>query len=111
VRENKQLWGENFNRKASDVQILQTDISREIAENLRLRLSGAQTRQLTNLGTTNPQAYESLLKGRFHFNKAGIDNFNKAVEYYEQAIAADPNYALAYAELARSGIRPEADFA
>jgi eukaryotic-like serine/threonine-protein kinase len=82
--ENKQLWGENFNRKASDVQILQTDISREIAENLRLRLSGVQTRQLTNLGTTNPQAYESLLKGRFHFNKTGIDNFNKALEYYEQ---------------------------
>lgn len=102
VRENKQLWGENFTRKASDVQILQTDISREIAENLRLRLSGAQTEQLVTQRTTNPQAYELLLKGRFYFNKGGGqrgENFNKAAEYYEQAIAADPNYALAYAEL------------
>lgn len=100
VRENKQLWGENFSRKASDVQILQADISREIAENLRLRLSGAQTQQLASSGTTNPQAYELLLRGRFHFNKAGRDHFDKAVEYYEQAVAVDPNYALAFAELA-----------
>jgi tetratricopeptide (TPR) repeat protein len=82
------------------VQILQTDISREIAENLRLRLSGAQTQQLASLGTTTPQAYELLLKGRFHFNKTGREHFDQAVEYYEQAIAVDPNYALAYAELA-----------
>lgn len=100
VRENKQLWGENFNRKGSDVQVLQTDISREIAENLRLRSSGTQTRQLASLGMTNPQAYELLLKGRFQFNQGGQDKFDRAVEYYEQAIAVDPNYALAYAELA-----------
>ncbi len=100
VRENKQLWGENFSRKTSDVQILQTDISREIADNLRLRLSGTQVQQLAGQGTTNPQAYELLLKGRFWFNKAGVsENFHKAIEYWEQAIAADPNYALAYAEL------------
>ncbi|MCU1291106.1 MAG: hypothetical protein JWN60_3335 [Acidobacteria bacterium] len=98
VRENKQLWGENFTRKISDVQLLQTDISREITENLRLRLSGTQTQQLAGQGTTNPQAYEMLLKGRFYFNTPG--GFRKAIEYYEQAIAADPNYALAYADLA-----------
>ncbi len=100
VRENKQLWGENFNRKISDIQILQTDISREIAENLRLKLSGAQTEQIASQGTTNPQAYELRLKGRYYFYKTGIENYHKAVEYYEQAIALDPNYALAYAELA-----------
>jgi eukaryotic-like serine/threonine-protein kinase len=100
MRENKQLWGENFNRKTSDVQFLQTDISREIAENLRLRLSGAQTNQLAKSGTNNPQAYELLLKGRFFFNKATRENWDKAVEYYEQATNLDPNYALAYAELA-----------
>jgi eukaryotic-like serine/threonine-protein kinase len=102
VREDKQVWGENFTRKISDVQILQTDISREIAENLRLRLSGTQTQQLAGQGTANPQAYELLLKGRFYFNKGGGqsgENFRKAIEYYEQAVAADPNYALAHAEL------------
>ncbi|MCA1628163.1 MAG: protein kinase [Acidobacteria bacterium] len=100
VREDKQLWGENFSRKASDVQILQTDISREIAENLRLRLSGAQTQQLASQGTTNAQAYELLLKGRFFFHRSGQDNFRKALDFYEQAAVADPNYALAHAELA-----------
>ncbi|HEY0658571.1 MAG TPA: tetratricopeptide repeat protein, partial [Pyrinomonadaceae bacterium] len=100
VRENKQLWGENFTRKISDVQLLQTDISREIAENLRFRLSGTQTQQLAGQGTTNPQAYELRLKGRYYFYKTGTENYHKAVEYYEQAIALDPNYALAYAELA-----------
>ena len=99
VRENKQLWGENFNRQVSDIQILQSDIAREIAENLSLRLSGAQTRQLAKQGTTNPEAYELMLKGRFWLNKAGIDNFIKAVEYYEQAVTVDPGYALAHAEL------------
>ncbi len=101
VRENKQLWGENFNRKVSDVQILQTDISREIADNLRLHLSGTQSQQLAGQGTVNPRAYELLLKGRFYYNQHGSrENIYKAVEYWEQAVAVDPNYALAYAELA-----------
>lgn len=99
VRENKQLWGENFTKKVADVQILQSDISREIAENLRVKLSGTQTELLTKQRTNNAQAYELLLKGRFYYNKTRRENFDKAVEYYEQAIAVDPNYALAYAEL------------
>jgi serine/threonine-protein kinase len=103
VRENKQFWGENFTRNASDVQVLQTDISREIAENLRLRLSGTETRQLTAQGTTNSQAYELRLKGRYYFNKfSSPEDFHKSVEYYEQAVGVDPNYALAWAELAES---------
>jgi tetratricopeptide (TPR) repeat protein len=102
VSENKQLWGENFTRKASDVQILQTDISREIAENLSLRLSGTQSQQFAKEGTTNPEAYEALVKGRFFFNKPGQDNTNKATEHFEQAVAADPNYALAWAYLANA---------
>ena len=102
VRENRQLWGGNFTRKTSDVQALQTDIAREIAEALRLRLSGAQTQRLASQ-TANPQAYELLLKGRFYFNKAGtVETHDRAVEYYEQAVAVDPTYALAYAELADS---------
>ncbi len=102
VRDNRQLWGENFNRKASDVQALQTDISREIAENLRLRLTGAQVQQLVNQGTANPQAYELLLKGFYFLRKGGTENQKTAVEYYKQAVALDPNYALAYAELSEA---------
>lgn len=98
VKENRQLWGANFTRKTSDVQVLQTDISREIVETLRLRLSGVQSRQLASQ-SANPQAYELLLKGRFYYNKF---EFEKAIDYYEQAVAADPDYALAHAELAEA---------
>ncbi len=99
TRDNRQLWSDNFTRKLSDTQKLQTDISREIAENLHLRLSGTQTRQLAGQETSNPQAYELLLKGVFYWRKRGTENPKKAIEYYEQAIAVDPNYALAYAKL------------
>jgi TolB-like protein/Tfp pilus assembly protein PilF len=102
VRENKQLWGENFTRKISDVQALQTDISREIAENLRLRLSGTQQQQLVKQQTTNPQAYELVLKGIFYREKGGAENLKKSIECFQQATAIDPNYALAYAGLADS---------
>lgn len=99
TRDNRQLWSDNFTRKLSDAQKLQTDISREITENLHLRLSGAQTRQLAKQETTNPQAYELLLKGRFYALKIGKEDQKKGIEYYEQAIAVDPDYALAYAKL------------
>jgi tetratricopeptide (TPR) repeat protein len=66
-------------------------------------LSGTQTQQLARQGTSNPQAYELRLKGRYYFNKFGLsENFHKSVEYYEQAVAIDPNYALAWAELSES---------
>lgn len=100
AKDNRDLWSDSFVRKATDVQTLQSDISREIAENLRLRLSGAQTEQLANAGTANPAAYEMLLKGRYYSNKVMTENRIKAAEYFQRAIDIDPNYALAYAELA-----------
>jgi serine/threonine-protein kinase len=100
VGENKQLWGENFTRQAADVQILQTEIARAVAENLRVRLSGTQTQQLAIQGTTHPQAYEFVLKGNFYRNKGGTENLKKAIECFQQAITLDPNYVLAYTGLA-----------
>jgi serine/threonine protein kinase/tetratricopeptide (TPR) repeat protein len=99
TRENQNLWSETFNRNASDIQSVQTDISRLIAENLRLRLSGTQTQQLATQ-PTNPEAYELVLKGRFYSNKGGTENQKRAIECFQQAIAVDPNCALAYAGLA-----------
>lgn len=102
ARQNKHLWGQSFDRKTSDLQSLNTDISRQVAEHLRIRLSGAQTVLLAGQRSIDPQAYELLLKGRFWFNKAGTKNFEKAAEFYEQAVSTDPSYALAYAELAEA---------
>lgn len=94
-----QMWGEQYNRKATDVLLIPSDISRQIAEKLRLRLTPVDQQRLASRGTTNPQAYELLLKARYAFDKGDADNFKKSIEYMNQAIQIDPNYALAYASL------------
>ena len=99
ARDNKHLWGEQFNRKAADAFAVQREIAQTVSEKLRLKLSGAQERQYAKQDTVNPQAYELLLRGRFIARQVGTENQKKAIEYYEQAIAVDPNYAAAYAKL------------
>jgi serine/threonine-protein kinase len=99
VVENRQLWSEQYNRKSSDLLSIQQEIAETASEKLRLKLSGAQEQELAKRETVNPQAYELLLKGRFYFSKSGTDNLKKSAEFMEQAVATDPNYALAYAEL------------
>lgn len=99
VGENRQLWSEQYNRRASDLLSMQQDIAQAASDKLRLKLNGSQEQQLAKRETVNPQAYELLLKGRYAFSKSGTDSIKRSIEYYEQAIAADPNYALAYAEL------------
>ncbi|MCA1637579.1 MAG: protein kinase [Acidobacteria bacterium] len=100
--ENRQLWSEQYNRKFSDLLAIQQDIAQTASEKLRLKLSGAQEQQLVKRETVNPQAYELVLKGKYYFAKGGTENQKRANEYYQQAMAADPHYALAYAELALS---------
>jgi TolB-like protein/Tfp pilus assembly protein PilF len=97
--DNSQLRGEQYHRYAEGLLAVQSEISSDIAEKLRLRLSAGDRRQLAKRETANPQAYEQLLMGRFHWRKGGTDEQKKAVEYLKQAIAVDPSYALAHAEL------------
>jgi TolB-like protein/DNA-binding winged helix-turn-helix (wHTH) protein/Tfp pilus assembly protein PilF len=99
ARNNTRLWGEQYNRRATDLGSLESEISREIAVNLRRQLTAAEQRQLTKRETIHPVAYELLLKGRFYANKGGTDNQKRAIEYFKQAIDVDPAYALAYASL------------
>ena len=101
ARDNKQIWGETFSRKLIDSLRVQEEIAQIVTGKLRLKLSGAQEQLLAKVDTVNAQAYELLLKGRYYANIPGMGNLNKAVEYFNQAIAVDPNYALAYAELSR----------
>jgi TolB-like protein/DNA-binding winged helix-turn-helix (wHTH) protein/Flp pilus assembly protein TadD len=102
VRDNKQLWGEQYNRKAADALVVQQEIAQTVAEKLRMKLSGAQEYQLAKRDTVNPLAYELLLQGNFYRNKGTPEGWKKAAGYFEQAIAVDPTYALAYARLSRS---------
>ena len=102
ARDNKQLWGEQYNRKLSDALAIQKEIAQTVSERLRPRLSGAQEQELAKSGTSSSQAYELLLRGKHLNEKSGTELQIKANELYRQAIQADPNYALAYAHLATS---------
>jgi TolB-like protein/DNA-binding winged helix-turn-helix (wHTH) protein/Flp pilus assembly protein TadD len=98
ARNKTQIWGERYNRNATDLLAVQEEISREIAGKLHLRLTAGEQKQLAKRETVKPVAYELLLKGRFYSNKA-TESQKQAIEYFNQAIAVDPAYALAYAEL------------
>ena len=100
VRNNSQLWGESYNKKRRDLLAIQEEISTEISEKLRFRLTGEERKRLTKRYTDNTEAYQLYLLGRYHWNKKTVDGFNKGIEYFQKAIDIDPNYAPAYAALA-----------
>ncbi len=102
VRDDKQLWGEQYSRNASNALAVQQEISQEISARLRLKLSGEEGKQMTKRETTNPEAYQFYLKGRYYWNKRTAENIKKAIEQFQQAADKDPDYALAYAGLADS---------
>lgn len=100
--ENRQMWSEEYNRKAPDMISIKQEIAQTASNKLRLKLSGSQEQQLSKPGTADAQAYDLVLKGRFVANQGGTENRKRATEYFQQAVAKDPNYALAYANLANS---------
>jgi len=100
VRNNKSLWGEQYERKMSDLLQTQREIAANIAQKLQLKLAGAETKGLTKHYTDNNEAYQLYLKGRFYWNKRNAEALKKSIEYFNQAIEKDPNFALAYAGLA-----------
>jgi eukaryotic-like serine/threonine-protein kinase len=102
VANASQLWGGQFVRKTADVFSLQSDLSREISEQLRLKLTGEEKRRLAKRYTDNGEAYQLYLKGSYYLNKRSEEGFHKAVESFTQAIEKDPKYAPAYAGLSES---------
>ena len=108
ARNNNHLWGSQYNRTLADLVTVQEEIVKDIADHLRPTLTGAEQKNLTRHYTDNTEAYQLYLKGRYYWNKRSAGGIRKSIEYYEQAIAKDPNYALAYAGLADSYIVPAA---
>src|SRR5438105_5850769 len=100
VADGSELWGEQYNRKVTDLLSVQEDISKEIYDNLRPKLAKQEAPQLAKHYTENPEAYQLYLQGLYYWNKWTEDGFNKAILYFNQAVQRDPNYALAYAGLA-----------
>jgi tetratricopeptide (TPR) repeat protein len=97
---NSHLWGEQYDRKVTDLFALQREISREISDRLGLRLTGRQLEQATKNDTDNPEAYQLYMKGRYFWNKRTSDDLQRAADYFQQAIGKDSGYARAYSGLA-----------
>jgi serine/threonine-protein kinase len=99
VRDSRLLWGEQYERKLSELLIVQREIAREIVEVLKLKVSGEEP-GLAKHYTESNEAYQLYLKGRFYWNQRSEEGLQKALDYFQQAIARDPNFALAYSGLA-----------
>jgi len=100
AKDGSQVWGDQYNRKIQDIFSVQTEISNRISSELRLQLTGEQKQQMNRQYTENVDAYRLYLTGRYHLNKRTKEDFEKADAAFQQAIAKDPNFALAYAGLA-----------
>jgi serine/threonine protein kinase/Flp pilus assembly protein TadD len=100
ARDDSHIWGQQYSRKAADIFALQNDLAKEMTGMLRMRLTGDDEKRMAKNYTANTEAYQDYLKGRFWWNKTNKEGFDRAIEFYRQAIARDPNYAQAYAGLA-----------
>jgi TolB-like protein/DNA-binding winged helix-turn-helix (wHTH) protein/Flp pilus assembly protein TadD len=100
VGDGKQLWAGQFDENARDIFVLQDSISEKVTAELALKLTSDERELLAKRHTNDPQAYELYLKGRFFLNQSRLNSIMKAIEFFEEAIRKDPNYALAHSGLA-----------
>ncbi len=100
AQKNSVIWSEQYQRKQSDLVSLQSEIARDVSTNLKAKLSGADETKITKTATTDPEAYQAYLKGRYYWNRRTAENLKKAIEQFKSATDRDPNYALAFVGLA-----------
>jgi TolB-like protein/Tfp pilus assembly protein PilF len=105
VADGSLIWGGQYRRRSGDIFDVQEEITREIVEGLRLKLTGEDQKRLTKRSSINPEANQAYLRGRYHLNKYTNEEIKKAIRYFNQAIEMDPDFALAYAGLADSYYR------
>ena len=98
--DGSEIWGSHYDRTMADITEVQGEITRDISSKLKMQLSSAQEQRLGKAGTTNPEAYRLYLEGRQLWHERTREGLTKSIDLFKQAIAADPNYALAYAGLA-----------
>ncbi len=102
AREDKQLWGEQYKRTLADIPSVQQEIATAISENLRVRLTSEEKTRLVKSSQPKPEAYQLYLKGRYLSNQSTAEGLRKSIEYFQQAIDRDPDYAMPYVGLADS---------
>ncbi|HET9528846.1 MAG TPA: protein kinase, partial [Blastocatellia bacterium] len=98
--DGSQLWGEKYSRKLSDILAVQDEIARQISEKLQLTLTQDEKQRLTKRYTDDTEAYQLYIQGRFYWNKRTDEGLRKGLDYFQQAVDKDRNYALAYVGLA-----------
>ena len=96
------LWAESYDRKTTDIFGLESEIAQAVAESLQAKLTGAEQHAIKARPTENAEAHDLYLRGRFFWNKRNVEGFKTALGYFERAVLADPNYAVAYAGMADS---------
>jgi serine/threonine-protein kinase len=101
ARDKTQLWGEQYSRSITDVQAVQEEIARAVSEKLRVHLTGTQEQQLSKRATTNPEAYQLYLNGVYYRRKS-TPTVPTAIDYFNKAVALDPNFGLAWAGIAEA---------
>ncbi len=99
-RNGNQIWGDQYDRKLTELVALQNEIARDVSQKLRARLSGADQQKVAKTYTANAEAYQLYLQGRYHVLKLTLSEVQTGISYFQQAIAIDPSYALAYVGLA-----------
>jgi TolB-like protein/Flp pilus assembly protein TadD len=97
---DQHLWGDSYERDLSDVLGLQNEVALAIAERIKIEVTPQEQARLTRTRTVNPEAHEAYLRGRYHWNKKTEPGFQRAIEFFQQAVDIDPVYAPAYAGLA-----------
>jgi TolB-like protein/predicted Ser/Thr protein kinase len=100
VRDNTELWGQHYSGKSTEIIVLEQQMAGDLAAKLRSGMSRSEKQLVTKQGTQNPEAYELYLKGRYAWSKRTAPDLETAISYFNQAIAKDPGYALAYSGLA-----------
>src|SRR6266516_3251625 len=98
VADGIELWTRTFDRELKDIFAVQEEIARAVAESLKVTLLGSDERSTTKPATTNTEAHNAYLQGHFYFQRRNLEDYRKAVGYFDQAIRLDRDYALAYAE-------------
>ena len=102
AKDDQHLWADSYERELRDILALQDEVTRTIADQIRVRLTPQEQARLTSARKVNPEAHELYLKGLFQWDKRTEEGLNKSIEYFQQAIEKDPSYALPYSGLAGS---------
>ncbi len=100
VEDQTHMWADEYDRNLTDVLAMESDVAKAVARQIQLRLTEQERTRLDRVRSVNPEAYESYIKGRYHWNKRTPDEILLSVTYFQQAIQKDPGYAAAHAGLA-----------